>query len=252
MWGISTILITFNEENNIGRCLESVKPFSDEVIVVDSGSTDRTVDIAREHGARVFQRDWPGYGPQKQYALEQATSPWVFSIDADEVVSPELCSAIQSLDPYRYGYQVARPVWYLGQWIRHSGWYPGWVTRLFRRESGAFTDEIVHESVRVSGSVGRLRGDLLHYSYRDISHHIDKMNGLSTLAAEKMYRRGRRAGFLSLLVVPWLQFNKTYFLRRGFLDGRAGVVVSLLHSVYVFLKYAKLRELQMHPEGGKR
>lgn len=249
MWGISTILITRDEENNIERCLESVRPFSDEIIVVDSGSTDRTIEIARAHDVRVIEHEWLGYGPQKQFTLEQATQPWVFSIDADEVVSPQLCEAIQSAPRDCEGYAVARRVWYMGRWILHSGWYPRYVVRFFRRDRGSFTGEVVHESVRVRGRTRHLHGDLLHYSYRDVDHHMEKINDFTTLSAGKMFQRGRRSSVLRMVVTPWLQFHKVYFLRRGFLDGFAGLVVALLHSMYVFLKHAKLRELWARSTG---
>jgi glycosyltransferase involved in cell wall biosynthesis len=246
--GISSIVITFNEQERIQACLESVASFSDEIIVVDSHSTDATVDIARKFATRVIEHDWLGYGRQKQLALEAATRPWVFSIDADEVASPELQAEIRSLPLDCDGYEVARPVWYLGRWIRHSGWYPGYVLRLFPKERGSFTGDAVHESVRVTGPTRRLRGDLLHYSYRDVAHHVAKMNEFTTLSAGQMYGEGRRAGLGSLVVRPWLEFHKVYLLKRGFLDGFPGLVVSILHAFYVFLKYAKLWELR-HVDG---
>ncbi|MCH7548891.1 MAG: glycosyltransferase family 2 protein [Candidatus Krumholzibacteriota bacterium] len=243
MWGISTILITRDEEKDIERCLKSVRPFSDEIIVVDSGSTDRTVEIARAHDARVIEHEWLGYGPQKQLALEEAAQPWVFSIDADEVVTPALCQEIQTVARDCDGYEVARRVWYMGRWIRHSGWYPRYVIRLFRRDRGSFTGDAVHESVRIRGRTRRLREDLLHYSYRDVDDHMERINDFTTLAATQMFGRGRRSGLIRMVVTPWLQFHKVYILRRGFLDGFAGLVIALLHSMYVFLKHAKLREL---------
>jgi glycosyltransferase involved in cell wall biosynthesis len=242
MPGISSIVITWNEEQNIRRCLESVAPFSDEIIVVDSLSTDRTVEIARRHATRVIEHEWLGYGRQKQLALEHAKGDWVFSIDADEVVSPELAAEIGALSPDCDGYEVPRLVWYLGRWIRHSGWYPGYVLRLFRREAARFSDDVVHESVQLPGPRRRMRGDLLHYSYRDVAHHVSKINEFTSLAARQMHERGRRAGFTSLALTPALEFLRVYLLRRGFLDGYPGLVVSTLHAHYVFLKYAKLWE----------
>lgn len=245
MQQISTIVITYNEEDNIERCLRSVAPFSSEIIVVDSNSTDRTVDIARRCGARVFSNDWPGYGKQKQLALENATHPWVFSIDADEEVSPELCAEIQALDYAHDGYEVPRRVWYFNRWIKHGVWYPGFVLRLFRRDKGSFTDDIIHESIRVSGTIGRLRSDLLHYTYRDIRHHVDKVNEFTTLAAKQMFDQQRRASILHIAVLPSLEFFKVYVLKRGFLDGLAGLMIAVFHSFYVFLKYTKLRAMHL-------
>ncbi|MEJ2722609.1 MAG: glycosyltransferase family 2 protein [bacterium] len=246
---ISSVIITFNEEKNIARCVGSVAPFSDEVIVVDSNSTDRTVEIAKGLGARVFTNPWPGYGRQKQWALEKATRPWVFSIDADEVVSPELAAEIQSLDFSRDGYEMPRAVWYLNRWIRHGVWYPGYILRLFRRDKGSFSDDPLHELVRVKGRIGRLRGDLLHYTYRDINHHLAKMNEFTTIAARQMFEDGRRAGVLQIAAYPFLEFLKVYVSKRGFLDGLAGFVIAAFHAFYVFLKYAKLRELRLCSRG---
>jgi len=241
---ISTVVISYNEQDNIERCLKSVAPFSSEVIVVDSNSTDRTVELAQPLATRVITQDWLGYGLQKQFALKQAAGDWVFSIDADEEVSPELCEEILALDFSVDGYYMPRKVWYLGRWIMHSGWHPGYILRLFRRGGGHFTDDRVHEYVAVDGKTRKLRCDLLHYSYRNVAHHIEKINGLTTLSAIKMYERGRRSRPHQISITPFLQFFKVYMIRRGFLDGRAGIMIALLHSYYVFLKYAKLWEIQ--------
>jgi len=245
--GISTIVVCYNEERNIVRCLESCRSFSDEIIVVDSHSTDRTVELARPLATRVITHDWLGYGLQKQLALSHATRDWVFSIDADEAVSPELQVEIPSLDFAHDGYWMPRRTFYLGRWIRHSGWYPGYILRLFRRDRGRFTDEPLHEHVVVEGRTRRLSSDLLHYSYRSVSHHLQKMNDFTTLAARKMHDQGRRAHLRQMTVTPVLEFGKVYVLRRGFLDGFAGLVIALLHAYYVFLKYAKLWELDQRP-----
>lgn len=245
MAGISTIVITYNEEDNIERCLSSVAPFSEEIVVVDSNSTDRTVEIARGLGARVIVNEWPGYGKQKQLALESASHPWVFSIDADEEVSSELCAEISALDFAHDGYEMPRRVWYQNRWIKHGVWYPGYILRLFRKSRGSFTNDIIHESVRVSGSIGRLRGDLLHYSYRNIRHHLDKVNEFATLAAKQMFEQNRHAGIHNITVFPFFEFLKMYVIKRGFLDGLAGFMIAVFHSFYVFLKYAKLREMAL-------
>jgi glycosyltransferase involved in cell wall biosynthesis len=250
MESISTVVICQNEERNIERCLKSVAPFSDEIVVVDSGSTDRTVDIARSYATRVMSREWLGYGRQKQFAMENSSRPWVFSIDADEEVSPGLCEEILSLDFGADGYEMPRKAWYLNRWVEHSGWYPGYILRLFRREAGTFTDEIVHEYVSVSGNVTRLKNDLYHYSYRDVAHHIQKMNDFTTLSAGQMHEEKRRAGVHNIALFPFFEFFKVYVLKRGFLDGLAGLTISALHAYYVFLKYAKLYELQASQRGG--
>ena len=244
---ISTIVITYNEERNVERCLKSVVPFSDEIVVVDSHSSDRTVEIAQRHATRVLSHDWLGFGKQKQLALDHATHPWIFSIDGDEEVSSKLCAEIQGLDFNCDGYEMPRKPWYLNRWITHSGWYPGYILRLFRKDKGAFTDEIVHERVVVNGTVGRLKSDLLHYSYRDIAHHIDKMNNLTTLSARQMLGEKRKAGIHTITLLPVFEFMKTYIGKRGALDGFAGLTISVLHAYYVFLKYAKLREMWSSP-----
>ncbi len=246
---ISTIIITYNEERNIARCLESVVPFSKEIIVVDSGSTDRTVEIARDYATQVISHEWLGYGRQKELALGHASCPWVFSIDADEEVSPGLRAEIQSLDFAHDGYEMPRKVWYLNRWVEHSGWYPGYILRLFDRAKGNFTDEIIHEFVQVSGRVGRLRNDLYHYSYRDVAHHVEKMNDFTTLAARKMFEKNQRAGVHQIALYPFLEFFKVYVVKGGIRDGLAGLTISTLHAYYVFLKYAKLFEMTRY--GGR-
>lgn len=247
MPAITTTVITYNEEANIRRCLESVKSFSDEIVVVDSHSTDRTPEIARDCGARLIDRDWPGYGEQRQFALEQASNDWVLSLDADEVVTPGLAEEIRALD-FRYdGYQVARPVWYMGRWIKHGVWYPGYVTRLVHKDRARVTGESVHEALIVDGRTGRLRNDLLHYSYRDIDHHLDTINSFTTISADEMAARGKRAGVARLALYPFMEFVRCYVWKRGFLDGYPGFQVALLHGYYAFLKYSKLREASFPP-----
>ena len=223
-------------------------PFASELLVVDSGSTDDTVAIAQRLGARVLHNPWPGYGPQKRFAAASAAHDWVFSIDADEEVSRELAAEIASLDFSRDAYQVPRAVYYLGRWIRHGVWYPGYVTRLFRRDRAAFSADPIHESVQVTGRSERLRGELLHYSYRDVDHHLAKMNEFTTLSAQKMYAERRRAGAFRLALQPPLEFVRAYLLRGGILDGYPGLVIALFHAYYVFLKNAKLRELWLRAE----
>lgn len=242
---ISTVVITLNEADNIARCLKSVASFSDEVIVVDSGSTDDTTEIARRMGVTVVHNDWPGYGAQKRVAVDNATHNWIFSIDADEEISASLAREIATLDFALAGYEVPRAVHYMGRWIRHGIWYPGYVLRLFRKDQGGFTDDTVHESVRVSGKTGRLRGDILHYSYRDVHHHLEKMNEFTSLSAQQMFDTRRRARISQLAVQPALEFLRAYLAKGGFRDGYPGLVIALFHAYYVFLKYAKLRELSM-------
>jgi glycosyltransferase involved in cell wall biosynthesis len=191
---------------------------------------------------RVLIEPWRGYGPQKQFALEQARCRWVLSIDADEQVSPELAREITALDGSGDGYLVPRVVWYLNRWIRHGVWYPDPVLRLFRRDRARFTLDAVHERVVLEGRVASLEGALHHYSYRDIAHHVTRMNEMASLAARQMAERGRRAGWLQLGLTPGWEFLRAYVIERGFLDGKAGFVVAALHAQYTFLKYARLHE----------
>ena len=249
MDSISVIVITCNEEANLARCLDSVKPFASEIVVVDSGSSDGTRAVAARFTDRVLEEPWRGYGPQKQFALEQARCPWVFSIDADEQVSPELAREIAGLGGNAEGYLVPRVVWYMNRWIRHGVWHPDPVLRLFRRERARFTPDAVHERVVVNGRVERLRGELRHYSYRDIAHHVAKLNGMASLAARQMAERGQRAGWARIGLQPGWEFLRAYVLRGGFLEGTAGFVVAALHAQYTFLKYARLREESLRRGG---
>jgi len=244
MPAISAIVITHNEERNIGRCLASVAPIAEQIVVVDSKSSDRTVELARKFTPEVHVREWSGYARQKQWALDRCRHEWIFWVDADEEVSVDLREEIRALDFTRDGYRVPRKVWYLGRWIRHCGWYPGYVLRLFRRDRGSFDDRLVHERVKLNGSVAHLSGPLYHYSYRDIAHHLAKMNEFTSLAAEQLYREGRRTSPPELVARSVSRFLRMYTLQRGFLDGAAGLVVSVLGGYYVFLKYAKLYEKQ--------
>jgi glycosyltransferase involved in cell wall biosynthesis len=244
MQQISTIIITYNEEDNIRRCLESVAPFSSEIIVVDSGSSDRTTEIASEFTTRVLHQDWLGYGRQKQFALTHASHDCIFSIDADEEVSQELQTEISNLSWQHDGYYVPRRVQYLNRWLRYC-WYPGYVLRLFRKKQTHFTDDILHESVVAPERTSRLSSPLLHYSYRSVAHHLEKMNDFTTLSARKMYDAGRRPHPHQIFITPWLEFLKMYVLQRGFLDGMPGLIISGLKSTYIMQKYAKLYELTL-------
>ena len=246
MPGVSVTIIARDEAAHIAAALESVA-WADECIVVDSGSRDDTVAIARRHTRRVVERDWPGYGEQKNYAATLATHDWVLSLDADERVTPDLAREIQHLlrsDPPYRGYRVPRVTWYLGRWIRSTDWYPDPQLRLYDRRHGRWPARLVHESVVVDGPTGQLRHDLLHYAYRDLSHHLATMDRYTTLAAQQMKKDGLRTGALGIAVHPPLAFLRNYLLRRGFRDGVPGFMVSALNAYYVFLKLAKLWELQ--------
>jgi glycosyltransferase involved in cell wall biosynthesis len=239
---LSVIIITKNESAHIADCLDSVA-FADEVVVVDSGSADDTCGIARSKGARVVvTEDWPGFGPQKNRALDLATSDWILSIDADERVTPELAQSIQRelAQPRADGYLIARLSSFCGRWIRHSGWWPDHVLRLFRRGSGRFTDAAVHESVKCSGSVAVLDGHFLHYPYPDLETLMTKINRYSSDAAAMMHARGKTAGVASAVGHGFWTFVRIYVIRKGFLDGREGFVLAAAGAAGSFFRYSKL------------
>jgi glycosyltransferase involved in cell wall biosynthesis len=251
---ISVTIITLNEEDRIGEALQSVA-WADEIIVIDAQSADRTVDIARQYTDRVIINPWPGYAAQKNFADSQASHEWVLSIDADERVSPEVRRAIERLKsegPRHDGYRLARRAWYLGRWINHSGWYPDYQLRLYRKDLARWQGEYVHESVRVEGSVGTLSGDLWHFTRRSLAEHHEVLGRYTSLAAEQDLARGKSAGWLDLLLKPPLTFLRSYVLKQGFRDGVAGLVIAAFAAYYVFLKSAKLWEKQHLPGGWKQ
>lgn len=240
---ISATIITFNEQANIARAIESLR-CCDEIVVVDSGSTDRTADIAAKLGARVFEMQWRGYAGQKNYASECASNDWVLSLDADEVLSEELEAEILSIKkhgPEFDGYTMPRMAQYLGRWILHSGWYPDRKLRLFNRRKARWTGEFVHESVEVDGTVGHLNSNILHYTCNSLSEHLKTMDRYTTLAAEQLIASKRRIGWKELVLDPLWTFFNTFVLKRGFLDGTEGLAIAYMAAHYNFLKYAKAR-----------
>lgn len=236
---ISTIVLTKNEEKNIERCLRSVIDFSDEVIVVDSYSDDSTIDIARRFTRHIHQNAWPGFSDQRRFAVSKTKNDWIFWVDADEEVSLELAAEIKQLDFNADGYFVPRLVWYLGGWVRHCGWYPDYTMRLFDKRKGEFSNAILHEKFTVQGLTKKIRHPLYHYPYRSISHHLEKMNHYTQLAAMQMAQKDKKASVISALSHCLSKFVKMFFLQRGFLDGKRGVIICVLGSYYVFLKYIK-------------
>jgi glycosyltransferase involved in cell wall biosynthesis len=243
---LSLVVITKNEEANLARCLDSVR-FADELIVVDSHSADRTVEIAEKCGARVLTVDWKGYGPAKQTGVDAAGCDWVLSLDADEAVSEELATEIKTVltsSNAEAGYAIPRRTNFLGRWIYHCGWYPDRVIRLFRRDKGRFDEAVVHEKVIVDGSVGLLSAEILHYCYPDLDSYFRKFNWYTSVGAEEAYKNGKRAGLFHLVVKPPASFLAHYVLRQGFRDGIEGLLVSALSAGAVLVKYAKLRDLQ--------
>ena len=250
MPAISAILITYNEQSDLPDALESLRGIADEIVVVDSGSTDQTREIAREFGARVVPRPFTNFGDQKNFAAAQATHDWVLSLDADERLSGELRQTIaawKQSEPGYAAYEINRKPNYLGGWINHSGWYPEYCVRLYLRDSARFVGAL-HESVHVSGGVGRLRGELLHYTIRSLREHYAKMEAFTTRAAEDLHARGRRHWRGGMWVAaPWTLLQR-FFFQLGFLDGYRGALIAWTSARYVWLKYRKLGVLV---RGGK-
>jgi glycosyltransferase involved in cell wall biosynthesis len=255
---LSVCVITHNEEANIRRTLASVKDFADEMIVVDSGSTDRTVAVAHELGAKVFTEPWKGFAAQKNSAMAKATGDWILSLDADEEVSPELAATIKALlksekpSPEFDGYEMPRRNLYLNRWIKRSGYYPDRKLRLVRRGMGEFENRAVHESMHLKGKVGRLDGDLFHHAYPTLESYIEHANRYSSLGGEMVASEGP-VGFSlgNILLRPLVAFIYRYFFRLGFLDGREGLLVHLNHAAYVSWKFSKAWEYSKNSRGGK-
>jgi len=241
---LSVVLITRNAASQIGACLQSAR-FADEIVVVDSGSDDATVEIAERYGARVIHQDWLGYGKQKQRAVALAKHRWVLCLDADECVSDRLREAIQIelAAPRFQAYRMPRRNRFMGRWLRHGEGYPDWSLRLFNREHAAWSDDDIHEKVVTASPVGALGGDLLHESETTIEGYLAKQNRYTTLQAEALHARGKHAGYLKIVLSPILRFIKFYFFRLGFLDGAAGLIHISIGCFNTCSKYAKLMEL---------
>ncbi|HEY7498033.1 MAG TPA: glycosyltransferase family 2 protein [Vicinamibacterales bacterium] len=244
---LTVTVITRNEAANIEGALASVK-WADEIVVVDSRSSDNTVEIARRHSARIEIRDWKGYSAQRNYAAEIASHDWILALDADERVPPDLAEEIKTImrdGPTAGGYRMPRISYYLGRWIRGTDWYPDYQLRLYNRRIGQFNGKRVHESVELSqGKPGTLTHNLQHYPYKDISDHVISIDHYTTLAAEEWFADGRRTNALDVALHPPAAFFRNYIIRGGYRDGTAGFLVSVLNSYYVFLKILKLWELQ--------
>ena len=242
--GLSVILITKNEEASIGRALQSVS-WADEIIVVDSGSSDSTTEICRERGAKVLVTDdWPGFGPQKNRALDLSNEQWVLSLDADEwltdQLSEEVKRVVQGGADSAAAYRIPRRSSFCGRFMRHSGWWPDHVVRLFRRGTARFSDDAVHERVIVDGKIGTLQEPLMHETFVDLDELLAKMNNYSTLSAQDMQRDGKRSGLLKAVASAAWAFVRTYFLRGGFLDGREGFMLAVATAEGTYYRYVKL------------
>jgi glycosyltransferase involved in cell wall biosynthesis len=242
---ITATIITCDEERNIARAIESLRCV-DEILIVDSGSVDRTVELAQKLGARVIEANWLGYSAQKNWAAERASNEWILSLDADEALSEGLEGEIWNLKktgPEYEAYTMPRLARYLGRWILHSGWYPDRKVRLYRRDKASFVGDFVHESVEVRGHVGRLENNILHFTCESLSEHVKTMDRYTTLAAQELAARKVKVPFSKLFVDPAWAFLKTYIVQRGFLDGPEGLTIAQMAAFYTFLKYSKARNM---------
>jgi glycosyltransferase involved in cell wall biosynthesis len=247
---ISVSIICFNEEKKIRRCLESVK-WADEIVVLDSYSTDNTLEICRHYTDRIFQHEFEGHIQQKNRAIDLCTNDWIFCIDADEVVSAELRGSILGIDINKTvfrGFAVPRKVHYLGKWICHSGWYPDYKIRFFNRQYGRWEGINPHDRIAVKGKVSRLKGDLYHFSYSNVSAHLNQMDKFTGIMADEYERLGKKPSIINLTIRPFYRFIKTYFLKLGFLDGKRGFIISVIASFYVFMKFVKLYEKKINKD----
>jgi glycosyltransferase involved in cell wall biosynthesis len=246
--GLSVVIITHEEEQNIRECLESVQ-WADDIVVVDDFSTDATLDICREYGARIFQESWKGFAGQRNSAVDKAHHIWILNIDADERITPKLRDEIRyvlSQNEPKAGYGIPYQNYFRGKWIRFGGWYPDYHIRLFRKDRGRYMDREIHETVELDGELGRLKNPLIHIAYRDISSFVRKMDSYSTLMARQYAKEGKRGGPGTGLIHAIYTFLSMFFLRGGFLDGVNGLILAYMYSTYTFLKYAKLMDLRQN------
>jgi glycosyltransferase involved in cell wall biosynthesis len=242
---LSITIISLNEEKNIRSCLESLG-FADEIILLDSGSQDQTLTIAREYTDRIFQEPWQGFAGQKNLAQEKARGPWILNVDADERVTPKLREEILGIiksDSPCAGYRIPRKNFFCGQWIRHGGWYPNYQLRLYQKDAGAFAPREVHEQVVVRGRIGTLKHPLEHFTYASISDYLKRMDRYSGLSALQYFKEGKKISWPEILFRTQFTFFKMWGLQRGFLDGSNGLVLAVLYSYYTFVKYSKLKEM---------
>ncbi len=246
---LSVCIITLNEEANIARTLDSVRAIADEIVIVDSGSTDATVALARERGAKVFVEPWKGFAAQKNSALAKASCDWILSLDADEEVRPELAASMRELlksgaAAQFTGYTMNRRNMYLRRWLRHSGYYPDPKLRLIKRGAAEFELRAVHEDMKIQGKLGHLQGDLIHHAYPTLESFVEHANRYSSLGAQMESEKGPVGfSFINIVLRPMVRFLYSYFFRLGFLDGREGLLVLMTHASYVSWKYAKAWEL---------
>ena len=242
---ITATIITLNEERNIARAIESLR-CCDEILILDSGSVDRTVELAQKLGARVIEAGWRGYAGQKNWAAEQAAHDWILSLDADEALSEALEAEIWNVKkngPQYDAYTMPRLARYLGKWIFHSGWYPDRKVRLYHRSKAKWVGDVVHESVQADGSVGHLDANILHFTCESLSEHVKSLDRYTTLAVQELVARQTQIGLWRLILDPPWTFVKTYFFQRGFQDGLEGMIIAYMAAFYTFLKYSKTRNM---------
>jgi glycosyltransferase involved in cell wall biosynthesis len=244
---ISASIIVYNEEDNIREVCETVS-WADEIVVVDSDSSDQTAEIARQYTDKVFNHEFRGYKDKHEFADRQTRGNWIFWIDADERVTPELRAAIEEIktrapEDLPDGFRIARRTWYLDRWIKHSGWYPDYQMRLYRKEASFWDGVSPHETARVKGKIEVLPGELLHYTKKNLSESHRVADSYTSLAADYNFKNGRKVGAAGLFFYPIAAFCRTFFVKRGFLDGIPGLIIAMQTAYSVFLKYAKLWEL---------
>ncbi len=243
---ISVVVITYNEADRLEAALKSVEGLADEIVVVDRYSSDDTQQVAKKYTDRFIQREWTNYADQKNFANSKAAGPWILSLDADERLSPELRREILELkeqEPSVSAFSVPRRSFYLGRWIRHAGWFPDRKTRLFRKDRARWEGRFVHESLVVEGEVAGLKGVLHHFTYRNLSDHLRRIDVYSSLGAQKLYADQKRCRWYHISLVPFFRFLRTWVWRAGFLDGWPGFVIAVMEAYGVFVRYAKLRAI---------
>lgn len=251
---LSVAIITKNEEENIRACLQSIS-FAGQTVIVDSGSTDKTLEIAAEFGCEIYYEEWRGFGPQKQSAIEKCRQPWILVLDADERIPPETADIIKKIVTdsklKESGFSFPRKNYFQGRWIKHAGWWPDRIVRLFRKEAGRMTEAIVHESVEVQGTVGALNAAIEHYTESRLGKIIQKIDRYSTLGAETAFKEGKKSSTGGAFLRAVFTFVQDYFFRLGILDGMPGLTLAVTDSINKFFKYAKLSELVKMNRGGE-
>ncbi len=243
---LSIGIITFNEERIIGKTLQAVQEIADEIVIVDSHSTDRTVKIAESFGAKVYSEDWKGFGPQKNSVIDKCSGDWVLLIDADEVVSPELSEKIKKIinsDSKYSAFEINLCCICFGKELKHGGWSNDYHLRLWKKGTVSYNDNLVHEGFITVGKIGKIKEKIYHYTYLTLNYYFEKFNKYTTLAAQEYYKRNKKTGLVSIVIKPFFTFTKMYVLRRGFLDGIEGFVIASASALYTMAKYFKLREM---------